>query len=145
MARVLLDKAIGYVQTPQSLILVDDQDRPVSGSAKSGRLTLDAVRYLHSLLVAVTSVINGKLTIGDGTSGAKAGNFDGQFITVLSPAAADTEFAIDHALGRIPVSVRVALADKHATVCTSSLGSWNGNRIYLKCSGSSVTLRLLLE
>ena len=145
MARVLLDKAIGYVQTPQSLILVDDQDQPVSGSAKSGRLTLDAVRYLHSLLVAVTSVINGKLTLGDGTSGSKAGNFDGQFISVLSPAGADTEFAVDHALGRIPVSVRVALADKHATVRTSSLGSWSGNRIYLKCSASSVTLRLLLE
>ena len=145
MARVLVDKAIGYVQVPQSLPLVDAQGKQVGGEAASGQLTLEAVRYLHSLLVALAAAINGRLTLGDGTSGSKAGNFDGQFINVLTPTGADSEFPVDHALGRIPVSVSIALADKHATVRTSSLGSWSGNRIYLKCSAASVTLRLLLQ
>jgi len=145
MSRVLIDKSAGYVAIPQTLPLVDDQGKPVRGEAASGKLTLEAIRYLHGVVLALASAINGRLTLGDGTPGSKSGNLDGQFVPVLTPSVADTEFPVDHALGRIPVSVSVALADVHATIRVSSLGSWTGDRIYLRCSAASVTLRLLLQ
>lgn len=142
--RALIDKSLGYVTVPQPVNLVDDAGNVVKGEASSGKLTVDAVRYLHGLLQALAFAINGKLNFGDGSQASKAGNIDGQWISVLTPAVANTEFPVDHALGRIPAAVLVALSDVQSTIIVSSLGSWSRSRIFLKCSAASVTLRLLL-
>lgn len=142
--RTLIDKALGYVTVPQPVNLVDDEGRVVKGDQAAGKLTVDAVRYLHGLLQALAFAVNGKLTFGDGSQASKTGNIDGQWVSVLTPAVANTEFPIDHSLGRIPAGVLVALSDVQSTIVVSSLGSWSRSRIFLKCSAASVTLRLLL-
>lgn len=144
MARNIIDRAIGYIPIPQSLSLVDDEGDPISGDAGSGKLTIDAIKYLHGLLLSIGRAINGRLSFGDGTPASKSGNIDGQWVPVLTPVAANTEFAVAHGLGRIPTAILVALSDTHSTIVVSSLGSWTEDRVYLKCSAGGVTLRLLL-
>lgn len=130
--RTLIDKSIGYVPTPQPITPID------------GKLTAESARYLSGMLLVLAQAVNGGLRVGDGTPGSKSGNVFGQWITVLTPSVADTEFIVDHALGYIPVAVLPSLADKACSVYVSRQGSWTPDRIYLKCSAASVTLRLWL-
>lgn len=132
--RVLIDKGLGYLSTPQPLQLVE------------GKLTEASAQYLYGLLLGLTKAINGNLTIGDGSSGSKSGNLFGQFIEVVTPSVAQTEFAVDHALGRIPVAFLVVMTDTANGMRTfaSSKGSWTDSRIYLKNAVASATITLWL-
>ena len=141
--RVLIDKGIGYVPTPQPIQLVDEKGQALRGDA-SGKLTVEASQYLYGLLLGLSRAVNGNLSIGDGSPGSRSGNVFGQWVPVLTPSVANTEFAVDHALGRIPAAVIIGLQDKLCGICVSSQGSWTEDRIYLRCSTGSATLRLWL-
>lgn len=131
--RRIIDAGLGYVSSAQKVLL-----------DKEGKITPAVATYLTNILFSIVNALNGKLTLGDGAQSSKAGNIDAQWITVLTPAVADTEFAVDHGLGRLAVGAVIFTSDKAATIYVSSTGSWTSSRLYLKCNVASATLRLLV-
>lgn len=69
-------------------------------------------------------------------------NIEGWYATATSPGVADTEFAVPHQLGRIPIGFFVLTRTKGGVVYKSLVTPWSTNNIYLK--DSSVTDVLLL-
>lgn len=106
-----------------------------------GKLTQQAVDDLSATMIQLIDKINGGLSHGSGVTGHQ-GNFDEQFIDHLTPSVADTEFAVPHGLGRLPVGVEVARTDQYCRVKDSSSGSWDDKVLYLKCDVASVNLKL---
>ncbi len=81
--------------------------------------------------------------MGDGSSFSWTGNLDAVEIEWTTPAAANTEFAIPHLLGRIPVRAERTRADRACDVYDSGT-VWTKDQVFLKCSvgGALVLLRI---
>ena len=128
--RERIERGDGYLPEPQPI------------RATEGKLTPQAVDYINGMFAAIVHVLNGNLTEGDGTAGSGTGNLYGQWIDVVTPSVADTEFVVPHGLKRLAVGVLVVAKDKAAIVYDSNRGSWTRDRILLKCDTGSVTLKL---
>lgn len=113
--------------------------------AKDQSTTTSAIASLFSAINTIIDVLNGRLSFGDGTSYSRTGNFDGQEIEYTTPSGANTEFAVRHDLGRIPVRVEVVRKDRAADVYDSSPGSWTREVIYLKCNVASAVVLLRIS
>lgn len=108
---------------------------------RDGKLTEPQVVSLSNAVRALISRFAGGLSHGTGVSGHR-GNFDEQFYDVITPSVADTEFLVPHQLGRIPIGIEVANANKAAAIYQSSAGSWSDSLIYLKCNVAAAQLKL---
>jgi hypothetical protein len=62
-------------------------------------------------------------------------------VTVGDTGAADTEFAVDHPLGRVPAGFLVANIDAAGVVYDSGT-AWTATVIYLKCSAANAGVTL---
>ncbi len=111
---------------------------------KKGQVSPSLFNTVIGILGGIADALNGRLTFGSGITGFRMGNFNGQWIDVLTPAAANTEFVIPHGLGHVPVAVVPGLQDKAASLYASSAGSWDESVIYMKCSVASVTFKLMV-
>ena len=91
------------------------------------------------------SAQNLMLTSRDGAiqDGDKAGNLSGVWVVFTSNGTANTEDAVTHELGRVPVAILAALPDKAATVYDSGT-TWTATTIYVKSSATSVAWKLLV-
>ena len=125
-----IERGGGYLPEPQPI------------RASEGKLTPQAVDTINGMFAAIVHVLNGNLTEGDGTAGSGTGNLYGQWIDVVTPSVADTEFVVPHGLKRLAVGVLVVAKDKAAIVYDSNRGSWTRDKILLKCDTGSVTLKL---
>lgn len=120
------------VPQPQPIVLIE------------GKITAQAIQAINEQLSAMATKLNGGISVGDGVSGTRAGNLDGRWVTVLTPAVASTEFAVYHNLRRVPVLVLPAVQSEYAQLKTSSEGSWSQDVLFLKCDAANATLRLLV-
>lgn len=111
---------------------------------KKGNVSVSLFNTVISILASLANAINGRLSLGSGVTGFRSGNIDGQWIDLLTPAVADTEFIVPHGLGRVPVGVWPMLQDADGFLKASSTGSWDETVLYLKCSGSSVTMKIIV-
>jgi len=115
-------------------------------SLQAGEITQTAlvsvVADMLSVLRTMTRRLNGRLSRGSGITGHRTGNLDGQYIDVLTPSVADTEFGVPHGLGRLAVGYDVSQQDKAGSIYTSSIGSWNDEILFLKASAASMSLKL---
>jgi hypothetical protein len=88
---------------------------------------------------------NLQLTSRDGAiqNNDKAGNLSGVYCVFTSNGAANTEDAVPHTLGRIPLGYIVVHQDKAAVVYDSGT-AFTDTKLYLKSSAASVAWTLLV-
>lgn len=62
---------------------------------------------------------------------------------ITTPAGADTEFTVDHNLGIVPTRY-VWNVDKGVVIYDSRRNLWTTSQMFLKCSGTSAVLYLIV-
>lgn len=70
-------------------------------------------------------------------------NFQMKLLTVASPAGANTEFTVNHNLGKIP-AFYVWNVNANAVIYDSRRNQWTTTQMFLKCSGTTVSVVLLI-
>lgn len=105
---------------------------PASVPKKHGDVHLDESR-----------IRQGGLSFGTGVAGDMAGVFDAQYIRVTTPVLVNTEFKVQHTLGRIP---QMMLVVRKPAACDvyDSVTTWTDSAIYLKATVGSLVLKLLV-
>lgn len=89
-------------------------------------------------------VLSGNISFGATTNNVDQDiNIDCYKATGATPGTANTEFAIAHQLGRIPIGFIVASVDQAAIIYKSTT-SWTKTNIYLKCNATSVNYLVIL-
>jgi len=90
--------------------------------------------------------LQGRVRFGDGTDGNSGENISGQFINITSHASADTEFAVAHNIGVVPVGFIVLYQDKAGSLyqAPSTGTAWTTSTIYLKSDVSSLYAKIFL-
>lgn len=85
-----------------------------------------------------------KISFGDASQAqTEEQNIDGAWITGTSNAAANTEKAFTHQLGRVPIGYHVFSKDKAGDFYDGAT-TWTSDTIYLKCSVASVTFKIMV-
>jgi hypothetical protein len=108
-----------------------------------GKIGPGAIVAINQTLAAIVNHINKGLSIGTSQAGTQTGNFQNQWLVFTSPSGANTEFELPHGLGRVPIGFTVWFVNKGAVVYASNFGSWNKERILLKCN--TATTEVVLE
>jgi hypothetical protein len=85
-------------------------------------------------------IINGGLSFGAGTN---KDNIDGAWIAVTTPAGANTDFAVTHNLGRIPVGYIVMTKSAACDIYTGSVGGTT-TQLTLRGTVNGVTVTLFV-
>lgn len=115
---------------------------PITLDKKTGMISAETALMLSNTLRDFVSAYNGGISLGSGITAHRAGNLDAQYVDVLTPGVANTEFVVPHGLGRIAIGYDVVRKDRAADVYDSSTGSWTDELMYLRCSVASATVRL---
>lgn len=105
------------------------------------------VAAISTLFGAVKSLIdafNGRISLGDGTTFGWAGNLDAIEVEWVTPDPPNTEFAIPHLLGRVPVRAERTRADRACDVYDSGT-AWTATTLYLKCNTASALVLLRIS
>jgi hypothetical protein len=105
---------------------------------KDGTISESTISRIFSALETLTAKFNNGISLGDGIHLSRAGNLDAQTIEFISPDVANTEIAIDHSLGRVPIGFIPILQNANGRLYTSNFGGWSKNTIYLKDIRASV-------
>lgn len=104
-----------------------------------GKLTEQQAEYLSSAVRGLIRWANGQVEFGDGTAETQSGNINGQWKEHYFTDA-DTTYEVPHGLERVPVGILVIDVNKDgAVVRGDNRGSWNENRLYLRCSVAETT------
>jgi hypothetical protein len=119
-------------------------DPPRVRLGDKGELTAFLLSQLNDTLRDVVNSLNGRLSLGDGVQSSWAGNLDGQWIELVTPGVADSEFAVPHGLGKVPSGYLVVRKDQAAHLYDSNVGGWSEDTIYLKCDVVSVTFSIIV-
>jgi hypothetical protein len=98
------------------------------------------VTMLRSIYQHLTDVINGHIGFGDGTN---ADNVDGAWVNVVTPAAPNTDFTVNHNLGRLPVGYWIMQKDRAVDVYTGSVASTK-TQLTLRATVASAVIRLFI-
>jgi hypothetical protein len=108
-------------------------------SSVDGRLTDVQIAYITEAVRSIIRAVNGHLSFGDGLQSSQAGNIDGQTKEVVF-ANANTDYDVPHGLGRVPVGIIVLDVNADgAVVRGGSRGSWNVDRIFVRCNVAGTT------
>jgi len=113
----------GIIAPPAPIRLTED-----------GNVSPATVLAINQTLAAIVKHINGGLSVGTGQARSRVGNFQNQWLVFTSPSAADTEFELPHGLGRTPIGFTTWFVNKAGVLYIDNYGSWNRDRILLKCS-----------
>lgn len=117
---------------------------PAIAEVKDASSIPSIISTLFQVLRGVVTKLNGGLSLGNGTTYAGAGNLDAVYVDLLAPAAANTQLAIPHSLGRTPIGYLPVRKDRACDVYDSSAGSWTADIMYLKFTVASATIKLLI-
>lgn len=96
-------------------------------------------RDIYDCLEDVHQITNGGVSYGDGTNRQ---HINGNWATVADTGLVDTEFVVNHNLGRIPVGFHIFAKDQAGDLYRSGT-AWTEKQIFLKCSVAHVTNILL--
>lgn len=90
---------------------------------------------LKKFVESVFKVLRGNIEFGD--------NIKGVSVSVTSPVAINTEFAVAHNLNYVPSNYIILSKNVAGDVYTSTGGTaWTNKNIYLKCTVASVALKI---
>ncbi len=96
----------------------------------------DVARILSVEALVLRSVVNGRLTFGDGVD---QGNFEAAWLKDnVTSATPDTDTVFSHNIGRTPFGVLLALQDKAASIYKGA-GTWSATTLTLRANVASVT------
>lgn len=104
---------------------------------EDGQINIETIVSINQTLSSIVRHINGGLSVGTAQARSRAGNFRNQWIVFTSPSTPDEEFELPHGLGRTPIGFTTWFIDDGGVVYVSNYGSWNRERILLKCSVAS--------
>ena len=96
----------------------------------------DVRRSLDKFNTNLLKLLNGGLQAVD--------NVDSISYAIADSGAADTEIAITHDLGRVPVDVRIKVQDA-ASIIYDSGTTWTITKVYIKCDTANVAMTLHIE
>ncbi len=106
---------------------------------------MSVVDTLTQKLNEIIELLSGKVSLGEVNQGAWAGQLDAQYLSIVFPAAANTEQALYHGLGRRPQGwVVVRTGETAATIYESRVGSWTDEVFYLKSTVGGVTVAVMV-
>ena len=77
------------------------------------------------------------------TSGLRSLNLDAVWVQYVSNGVANTEDAVAHNLGRIPLGAFVGLPDISATIYAGPT-AWTSTNVYFRSTAATTTVNLLL-
>jgi hypothetical protein len=91
-------------------------------------------------------VTKGKTRFGDGDDGSAGENISGEFQDLTSHASANTEFAVAHTIGSVPVGFITLYQDKAGSLyqAPSTGTAWTSSNIYLKSDVSSLSAKIFI-
>lgn len=99
-----------------------------------------AVNSLQKLYKLLISVINGKVSFGDGK---RTNNIDGSWVSVVTPGVANTDFTVSHVLNRIPVGYLVVSKSAAVDIYTGSVAA-TATQITLRATVTGVNIVLFI-
>jgi hypothetical protein len=114
---------------------------PKTGKDSEAGIVLNSIM---SLLKSWSLTGLKKLSLGDGQTGTRAGNFNAVYHKFTSPSPADTAFDLPHDLGRIPVGFLRTFSDKACDVYAVDAAGWSDSVIKLKASAALASVTILL-
>jgi hypothetical protein len=91
-------------------------------------------------IIFIIQAVNGNLTYG---TGLYPDNIAGKWIDYTTNAVADTEDAVEHNLGVVPVGFHLMVPPPSGVINKGST-AWTTTHIYLKCSAAAQTARLFV-
>jgi hypothetical protein len=100
----------------------------------------DFVQMIKNIYQNFSQAFNGHVGYGDGTN---SDNIDGSWINVVAPVGANTDFTVNHNLGRIPSGYWVMQKDRACDVYTGSIGA-TSTQLTLRATVASAVLRLFV-
>src|SRR6266404_674654 len=98
------------------------------------------VQMLKTVYQNFIQILNGNIGFGDGTN---LDNINGSWINVVAPVGANTDFTVNHNLGRLPVGYLVMQKDRACDVYTGSVGA-TSTQLTLRATVASAILRLFI-
>ena len=107
-----------------------------------GQLT-DYLNQVDDDLRTLFTFSQSKIRFGAGTDGSRGENISGEWQVVADTGTADTEFAVAHTIGSIPIGFLVMNIDKGAVIYDSGT-AWTSSNIYLKSSVANCAVTLFL-
>lgn len=107
--------------------------------AQIGSLT-DVAKWITNIVTRFRRTVDGHLGFGDGSD---PDNMFGVWASYTTNASANTEDAITHNLGVVPVGYLVFSQDKAASLYKST-SAWTTTQIFLKCSTASVAVKIFI-
>ena len=110
---------------------------------------LDPQKYLKDIdgdLKKIFEGFKGRIRFGAATDGYRGENISGEFQIFTSDAVADTEFAVAHGIGAVPVGRIIIYQDKagHLYQGPATGTAWTSTNVYFKCDVASVTFAVFL-
>lgn len=119
---------------------------------KSGKLDNESLRqHLDKVYNTLTNISFGSTKVsaapapGGSTTVKDADmNFDGQKVVATSPAVPNTEFAIPHSLGRVPMGFVYLGGSNPGVVYISNVTPWSATQVFLKETQGGNTFTILL-
>jgi hypothetical protein len=103
----------------------------------------DPLSAIDNDLTNLFLLTQGRVRFGGGGDGDRGENISGAFQVYTSNGSADTEDAITHGVGAVPIGYIVVKQDKGSIVYDSGT-AWTSTTIYLKQTGTSVATTLFL-
>jgi hypothetical protein len=100
----------------------------------------DFVQMIKNIYQNFSQAFNGHVGYGDGTN---SDNIDGTWINVVAPAAPNTDFTVNHNLGRPSSGYWVMQKDRACDVYTGSVAGTT-TQLTLRASVASAVLRLFI-
>lgn len=91
----------------------------------------------------VFKVLRGNISYGNMNAGDTGRNIDGFPATATTPAVANTEFSVNHGLGRVPVGFHVVNKDGSTDVYKGTT-AWTSSKIFLKSTGINIHITLFI-
>lgn len=98
------------------------------------------LRMLSKMWENLARLINGNVTFGDGTN---IDNINGSWINVTAPATPNTDFVVNHNLGRLPSGYLIMEKDRACDVYTGSAAPTK-TQITLRVTVASAVLRMFI-
>lgn len=104
----------------------------------------DVPKHVRDRLFYLMHVLTRRVTYGasfDNTSADQ--NIDHWKASGATPGVANTEFAVNHGLGRIPLGFQIVSVDKAAHLYKSTT-AWTTTQIFLKCDVATVNYAIFI-
>jgi hypothetical protein len=98
------------------------------------------VQMIKQIYQNLIGVVNGQIGFGDGTN---LDNVNGSWINTVTPVAPNTDFTVNHNLGRVPSGYWIMTKDRAVDIYTGSIAATT-TQLTLRATVASAVVRLFI-